>query len=393
MSESHHRLRAAADRLADAGVTRVESFAWRDLGDPEGGGSELHADQILRRWAAAGIDVVHHTSVPRRGGVAATIERHGYTVIRSGGRFDVFARVIARQLARRTPSDTAVLEIWNGVPFLSPFWAGRRRVVWVHHLHRHMWADVLPQPLAAAGRVVESRIAPLAYRKTRIATLSDSSAEELASVGLRSLTVIPPGIDGRFRPDESRRSASPSVVIVGRLAPVKRQRMALEALELARRHVPELTVDLVGDGPDRPEIERWVSEHDASGWVRLLGFVDDDGLVGAYQRAWLVVSASKAEGWGMSLTEAAACATPAVATDIAGHRGSALDGETGLLVDGPVAISETVVELLADHARRTAMGLAGVEHATGFGWDDVAARHLELLASAVIGISGDEPES
>ena len=393
MSDAHDRLAAAAGRLAAAGITRVESFAWRDLGDPEAGGSELHADQILQRWAAAGIEVVHRTSVPRRGGVAETIERSGYTVIRQGGRFDVFARVIFRQLFRRTPGDTAILEIWNGVPFLSPLWAGHRRVVWVHHLHRHMWADVLPQPLATIGRVFESRIAPLAYRRTRIATLSDSSAAELRDVGLRSLTVIPPGIDARFEPDASRRSSSPSVVVVGRLAPVKRQQQALEALERARRHVPDLRVELIGDGPDRGQIERWIDDHDAAGWVARRGFVGDDELVEAYQRAWLVVSASKAEGWGMSLTEAAACGTPAVATDIAGHRGSAIDGVTGLLVDGPEAIAEATVELLGDHARRSEMGAAGVEHAAGFAWDDVAARHLELLGAAVIGTAVDDHES
>src|SRR3954447_774538 len=46
-----------ADIAADAGIQRVHVLAWRDLDDPEAGGSELHAHQILRRWAAAGLDV------------------------------------------------------------------------------------------------------------------------------------------------------------------------------------------------------------------------------------------------------------------------------------------------------------------------------------------------
>ena len=46
-----------------------------------------------------------------------------------------------------------------------------------------------------------------------------------------------------------------------------------------------------------------------------------------------VTRASTAEGWGMTLTEAAACGTPAVATGIAGHRDSVADGKSGLLVD------------------------------------------------------------
>lgn len=379
------RLRRAVDQLAAAGVTRIESYAWRDRSDLDGGGSELHADEIMRRWAAAGLEIVHRTSVPRSTRATGIIERNGYRVIRRGGRFDVFARVIARQLVRRTPADTAVVEIWNGVPFLSPLWAGRRRVVWVHHLHRHMWADVLPGPLAAIGRFVESRLAPPCYRATRIATLSESSADELRDVGLQRLTVIPPGIAPVFTPDQSRRSTTPLVVVVGRLAPVKRQRLALDALERARERVPGLRVELIGDGPDRDEIVAWVEAHDAQDWVDLRGFVDDDALVDAYRRAWLVVSASKAEGWGMSLTEAAACAAPAVATDIAGHRGSAIDGVTGVLVDDPAELWRPIAELLADPERRAAMGRAALEHASSFGWDDVAARQAELLVAAVIG--------
>ncbi|MEM1333096.1 MAG: glycosyltransferase family 4 protein [Actinomycetota bacterium] len=310
-------------------------------------------------------------------------QRRGYSIERRGGRFDVFARVVARRILRRTPGDTAVLEIWNGVPFLSPLWAGRRRVVWVHHLHRHMWADVLPGPLAAVGRFMESRLAPPLYARTRVATLSDSSAAELGGVGLRRLTVIPPGIDERFTPDPGRRTGHPSLVVVGRLAPVKRQRAALDAAEVARRDHPGLTVEVIGDGPDRPLVEAWIDEHGANDWVRLRGFVDDAQLVEAYRSAWLVVSASKAEGWGMSLTEAAACGTPAVATDIAGHRGSAIHGETGVLVADLGRLGEEIATLLGDDTRRHAMGAAATAHAVHFTWDDVAARHLELLVEAV----------
>ena len=302
-------LQAAAERLRGLGVRRVESYAWRDLDDAEAGGSELHADEIFRRWASVGIEVLHRTSTRD---TARAFDRHGYRVIQRGGRYDVFARVALRQLVRRRPADTATVEIWNGVPWLAPIWAPRRRVVWMHHVHRDMWDDALPAPLNSVGKFVETRVAPLLYRWSTFATLSESSAQEIAEIGIPNdhLTVIPPGVHERFTPDESRRSRSPHVVIVGRLAPVKRQRLALEALAETRRSIPELTVELVGDGPDRDDVERWVSEHAASGWVTVRGRVPDEDLLDAYRRAWLVVSASYAEGWGMSLTEAGACGTP-----------------------------------------------------------------------------------
>lgn len=375
-------LAAAADRLRRAGVRRVESYAWRDLDDAEAGGSELHADEIFRRWADVGIEIVHRTSTrdtPRQ------FRRHGYRVIQRGSRYDVFARVVLRQLVRRRPRDTATIEIWNGVPWFGPLWAPSRRLVWLHHVHRDMWAEALPRPLDAVGRWVETRFAPLFYRRSRFATLSDSSAEEIEALGIdrRRLTVIPPGVHERFTPDPSRRADHPHVVVVGRLAPVKRQRLALAALAEARRSVPELTVELVGDGPERDLVDAWIADHHAEAWVDRRGRVTDDELVDAYRRAWLVVSASHAEGWGMSLTEGGACATPCVATDIAGHRGSCLDGETGVLVAEVEDLGGEIASLLSDGPRREAMGAAAIEHARNLSWTAVAARQLDLLATAV----------
>lgn len=383
------QLQASANRLRALGINRVESFAWRDLDDAEAGGSELHADEIFSRWVAVGIDVVHRTSTR----TARTFDRNGYVVVQRGGRCDVFARVIARQmwrrLARRRPSSTATLEIWNGVPWFGPLWAPQRRVVWMHHVHRDMWADVLPEPLAAAGRFLETRFAPMFYKRSTFATLSESSADEIEGIGIdrSQLTVIPPGVHERYTPDETERSLVPEVVIVGRLAPVKRQRLALCALAVARSRIPDLRVRLIGEGPDRPQIEAWIADHDAAGWVTLSGRVSDDELVQAYRSAWLVVSASHAEGWGMSLTEGAACGTPCVATDIAGHRGAAVHGTTGLLVADRDGLGTAIADLIDDTERRRGMGAAAIDHAAGLSWTAVAARQLDVLCAAVAAAS------
>jgi len=377
-------LQASADRLRRLGINRIESFAWRDLDDAEAGGSELHADEIFSRWAGVGIDVVHRTSTRS----ARAFDRNGYVVVQKGGRFDVFARVIAgqmcRRLMRRRRPSTATLEIWNGVPWFSPLWAPQGRVVWMHHVHRDMWADVLPEPLAGVGRFLETRIAPVFYKRSTFATLSESSADQIEQIGIdrSQLTVIPPGVHERYTSDETERSLVPEVVIVGRFAPVKRQRLALAALAFARTQVPSLRVRLIGDGPDRPQIEAWIDEHRAQDWVTLSGRVTDDELVGAYRSAWLVVSASHAEGWGMSLTEGAACGTPCVATDIAGHRGAAVDGVTGRLVADIADLGPVVADLLGQHELRSEMARAATDHAAGLSWTAVAARQLDLFCAA-----------
>ena len=90
---------AIASLAAGAGLGRVGMVAWRDLDDPEAGGSELHAHEIARRWAAAGVEVVMRTSAVQgdRGSPAAT----GTTWCRSAGRYRVFAQAPLKLAAGR----------------------------------------------------------------------------------------------------------------------------------------------------------------------------------------------------------------------------------------------------------------------------------------------------
>jgi glycosyltransferase involved in cell wall biosynthesis len=276
------------------------------------------------------------------------------------------------------------------VPWLSAWWAGRRRVVWLHHVHADMWKDALPRPLDVVGRTVETKIAPRWYRRAPVVTLSASSQHEIEAIGIPGsiIHVIPPGVNPTFVVDETKRSATPHVLTVGRLAPVKRMHEVLAAVENARGQVPGLTLEIVGDGPLRPTLEAWIRDHDASSWAILRGRVDDAELIDAYQRAWVVTSASSAEGWGMSLTEGATCGTPSVATDIPGHRDSVVDGGTGDLVRGPADLGPAIAALILDEPRRRRYSEAAVAHASAFSWDAVAARQLAVVVDVCRSASG-----
>ena len=62
MSQAEESIDELVADVIDHGVRRVHVLAWRDLDDPDAGGSELHADEFMRRWAAAGLEIVHRTS-------------------------------------------------------------------------------------------------------------------------------------------------------------------------------------------------------------------------------------------------------------------------------------------------------------------------------------------
>ncbi len=155
-------VRDLATIAADAGIRRARFISWRDLGDPEAGGSELHAHKIATQWAAAGIEVTFRTSAVA--GAPESITRSGYGVLRRAGRYGVFPGAAWESIRMEHRPGDALVEIWNGMPFLSPVWYRGPRLVFLHHVHGKMWGMVLPSALARAGETMERRLAPRLYR-------------------------------------------------------------------------------------------------------------------------------------------------------------------------------------------------------------------------------------
>ena len=383
---------AIARMAALTGVQRVQIVAWRDLDHPEAGGSEMHAARIAERWAAAGLDV--RMTASRAEGSSRSGRRDGYRLHRPAGRYGIFPAAGAEGLLRRVGAGAperpggradATVEIWNGMPFFSPLWAARPRVVFLHHVHDHMWDLVLPPRMAAAGRLLESRLAPPLYRRTPVVTLSESSRQgivELLGLSARQVHVVRPGVDESFRPGLDR-DPRPLVVAVGRLVTYKRFDRLVDVLVRLRDRHPHLRAVIAGDGSERPRLERLIAAHGASSWLSLPGRVDDDELLSLYQRAWVVASPSAFEGWGLTITEAAACATPAVVSPIAGHRDAVAEGVTGFLAEPGADMEDRLDAIISDPVLRLRMQKAALQRASELTWDRTATETFRLLAAQV----------
>jgi glycosyltransferase involved in cell wall biosynthesis len=381
-SRSDH-LRHLADLAAESGLHRVHLLAWRDLDDPEAGGSEVHAATVARLWAEAGVDVTMRTS--EAAGLPRVLERDGYHVVRRGGRYLVFPQAALAELSGRAGRRDGLVEIWNGMPFMSPLWTRGPNAVWLHHVHAEMWQMTLPEPLATMGRLLERRFAPPFYRRTPIVTLAESSRRELVDrLGFSEdrVSVVAPGIDPRFVPGGAR-AAHPLVVAVGRLTPVKRFHLLIDALVEIKRDVPALEAVIVGEGYERPVLEARIADAGASAWLHLPGRLDDALLVDLYRRAWLLAASSAREGWGMTITEAAACGTPAVVTRISGHSDAVVDGVTGVLVE-PEALGRAIGALVRDDAERERLGKGAFEHARKLSWEATAVGTFRVLADEAL---------
>ncbi|MCE8521794.1 glycosyltransferase [Ruegeria pomeroyi] len=176
------------------------------------------------------------------------------------------------------------------------------------------------------------------------------------------------------------------LVSIGRFVEQKGQMVLVRAMaRLVRRH-PQVHLDLVGDGEMRPALERAIADAGLEGNITLTGWLDQDGVRAALERAHALVMPSFAEGLPMVVMEAMAAARPVVATYVAGTPELVLAGETGWLVPaGDDAALAEALAVLAETpvARLRGMGEAGrmrvlKRHAI----DDQARKLADLVAGS-----------
>lgn len=182
---------------------------------------------------------------------------------------------------------------------------------------------------------------------------------EVLRVGLDLAPLAEPdrGAGRALRADLGIEPGDVLAVFVGRLAPIKRLDLLLEALALARASAPGLRLAIAGDGEIRPALERQAAEAGIAGSVSFLGYRRE--LAPLFAAADLAVLSSDNEGTPVSLIEAAAAGLPAVATEVGGVAEAV--GEDGALLvpAGDVrALAAALARIAADPELRARLGAA-----------------------------------
>jgi glycosyltransferase involved in cell wall biosynthesis len=367
-------------RAARRGPARIAIVNWRDPWHPAAGGAERYAWELARRFAAGGKQVRYVTS--RAPGQARRETAEGVELIRLGGRFTVYPLVLAWMLLHRRSFD-AVLDCQNGIPFFTPWVLPRRVPVLcvVHHVHDEQFGLHFPTWLARVGRVLEGPVARHAYRRHACVAVSPSTVaamrERLRWTG--PVYVVPNGV--LPRPATTPAAGEDHLVCVSRLVPHKR---IGRLLDLAERL--GVRVHVIGRGTEEDALRAEVAARGLGELVLLRGYLPEEEKTALVASARLHLSTSRGEGWGLSVTEAAALGVPTVAYDVDGLRDAVRDGVTGWLVPAGGDFTDTVEpalkELDAPH-RRAEMAAACRDWAARFDWARSADRMSALVEAAI----------
>lgn len=354
---------------------------------PRMGGIEMHISDLASRQVQLGHEVTVVTSSPGRAGDG---DGAGVRVVR-----------VTEQLRRprplhpRAPSAGVgallagrydLVHVHVGVGSPLGFWAALRcaqeglpTVVTVHSLWA--WAHPAFRTLNALGGFSRQPI--------RWTAVSHAAAEPVRRVvrGAAAVTVLPNGIDPRWWqvPALPRPPDELLVVAVMRLAVRKRPLALLRMLLAVRQQVPAeiaLRVLIVGDGPQRDTVERFLRRHSMGDWVQLTGQQSREQIRELYRRADAFVAPADLESFGIAALEARCAGVPVVAKAASGIAEFVTNGLDGLLVPDDAGMVDALVQLCRRPELRTALAERARSQPSPVSWTSTLALTEAAYAEA-----------
>lgn len=203
--------------------------------------------------------------------------------------------------------------------FFSPFF---RANSWKEYVRYRIARFIIPR--GDSFRAVSERLA--------------RSLESMFGISRARIVILPIFVDREAitnaRPAFNLRQRHPDldfiVLMVSRLNRDKRVDLALNAFAEFRKEFPQAGLMIVGDGPERKNLESRIKNLELTAWVKLEGWQND--LVSYYKGADIYLLTSAFEGYGRAVIEAAAAGVPIIMTDVGVAGDVVRDGETGRVV-------------------------------------------------------------
>ncbi len=187
----------------------------------------------------------------------------------------------------------------------------------------------------------------------------------------------------QYRPQTTEKQVD--VLFVGRLASNKGIMLLLEAIRMAKRTHPNISLAIRGDGELKQQIISFIEQHQLQANVQFLPRVSDSSQMPTlYRQARMLVCASTVEGNPRVTIEAMACGTPVISTRVGIMPDVIEQGQNGLLVDwDSEQIASAILQLLDDTVQYQAIAQAGQQSVQKFD-ADITIRDYALAYHAII---------
>jgi len=230
-------------------------------------------------------------------------------------------------------------------------------------------------------------------RATVLTVVSQTMRKTAVSLGAEAakVQVIPMGVNikTQFIPPLTAQREN-SLLFVGRLVEKKGLHYLLMALPLIIKQHPNMTLTLIGHGPEEPKLKKQVTDLKLNQYVKFLGAVENDQLPAWYQSSKIVIFPSivaadgDREGFGLVLVEALGCECAVAASDLAAMQDILKDQENALIFKQKNAqdLADKVNELLGNPQWCVSLGKRGRQDMlTRYDWEIITEKYRLLIDS------------
>jgi len=237
--------------------------------------------------------------------------------------------------------------------------------------------------IGAASKLYATFYTKIATKFTgHIIANSSQTKEELTrdlNVPEGKVTVVPLGVDDRFRPESRDDDDSFTIGYVGALKERKRVRLLIEAFLLLQKRYPELgkraRLVICGTGPQRKYITSLISKLGLNN-IEVKGFIPESNLVKIYNNFDVFVFPSRYEGFGLPILEAQRSGVPVLIMEDARIPVEVIDST--IRCKDLRDLVDKIYLLLTDELLRRKVSYEGLEHAKKFSWKDCAKQTLKV---------------
>ena len=383
-------------------------LSWRDIRAPRRGGAEIFTHEMLKRSSSKQFQYIHFS--PMFPGAEPSEEIDGILYLRAGNVWSVILHA-SRFYRNHRKSIKYVVNQCNTHQFFTRWWVPRsKRLFFIHQTTREIWFQNMGKFVGTLGYVLEPTLLRLAKYDQTI-TVSASTRNDLIHHGFKAekIQIIPEGIEFEHWPRENwlEKESRPTFLYVGRFAKYKGIDYVFEAFGKFKRKFPNGVLWIAGKTNQeymkevlRPILERYelkameITKHENSftsndqADVIFHGFVTEERKLELMSRAHVLVFPSQREGWGLTITEAAAVGTPSIVSNSPGLVDAVDYGRSGYLVGhGDVdALSKRMISGICEDEEDEMIRQKAYEYAKQFHFDNTGETFGQWLDRVSVGL-------
>jgi glycosyltransferase involved in cell wall biosynthesis len=293
----------------------------------------------------------------------------------------LLAPLLVNRMAKS--QDIVVDNIAHAVPWWSPLVTRKPVIGVVYHVHQAAVSIELPFPL---NMVVRSAEKSIKYAYDDVVTISYSTKRDLVHLlrmPERKIKVIHPGVDHELYRPRNEKFHKPTILWLGRIKKYKNLDHLLMAFDIIKKRISDARLIIAGSGDYEADVRKLDDELGLKD-VIFMGKVKEGKKLELLRKSWTLAITSITEGWGISVLEAAACATTAVGYNSGAIKEAVLDERTGLLAKyGDIEeLADKIYLILMDKKFRDKLSKGALEYSYNFDWDKTSNEALRVMKEA-----------